>query len=83
MKTGIKYEREKLISKTGDDINRADFVIEGIIVIELKNKPFTTRNDFYQVLRYLEFSNLSLGMIVNFKQKYLKPKRIINAKFKK
>ena len=78
----IDYEREKLISKTGDDINKADFIIENKMIVELKAKPFLTREDYYQVQRYLEFANLLLGIIVNFRQKYLKPKRIINNKFK-
>lgn len=30
---GIKYERERKISKTGDDINRADFIIENKILL--------------------------------------------------
>ncbi len=78
----IKYEREKLISKTGNDINRADFIIENKIVLELKARPIITREDYYQVKRYLEFSNLLLGILVDFRHHYLKPKRIINNKFK-
>ena len=77
----INYEKEKLISKTGSDINRADFVVENSVVLELKAKPFLTRDDFYQTLRYLEFANIQLGLLVNFRQKFLKPKRILNPKF--
>jgi len=80
---GIKYEREKLISKTGEDINRADFIIENKIILELKTKLFITREDYYQTKRYLEFSDLFLGIIINFRQKYLNPKRIINNKYSK
>ncbi len=77
----IAYEREKLISKTGDDINRADFIIENKIILELKVRPIITREDYYQVKRYLEFSDLFLGILVNFRHHYLKPKRIINSKY--
>ena len=78
---GISYKREALISKTGDDINKADFIVDNSIVIELKVKPGVNREDYYQVKRYLEMSNLLLGMIVNFRQNYLKPKRVINSKY--
>lgn len=79
----IFYEREKLLSKAGEDINKADFIIENKILIELKAKPFITREDYYQIKRYLEFSDLFLGILVNFRQKYLSPKRIINNKYSK
>lgn len=75
----IIFEREKLISKTGDDINRADFIIDNSVIIELKAKPFIEKVDYYQVKRYLEFTNFKLGIIINFRQKYLQPKRIINS----
>mgnify|MGYP000253509146 CR=1 FL=1 len=78
----VRYEREKLVSKTGSDISRADFIIDNSIVLELKVIPVVTRDDYYQLLRYLEFSNLRLGMIVNFRHKYLKPKRVLNPKYK-
>lgn len=64
---GISYEREKIISKTGDDLNRADFIIENSIVIEFKVKPFITREDYYQIKRYLEREDLLLGIIPNFR----------------
>lgn len=78
---GISYERERTISKTGKDVNRADFIIDNKLLIELKTKPVIDRSDYYQVQRYLEYANLFLGIIVNFQQKYLKPKRVINPKY--
>ena len=79
----VEYEREKLISKTGEDVNRADFVIENKIILELKAKPFINRDGYNQTKRYLEFSDLFLGIIINFQQKYLCPKRVINSKYSK
>ncbi len=78
---GIKYEREKLISMTGSDKNKADFIIDNALIIELKVRPTIIVDDYYQIKRYLEFANLRLGIIVNFRQKYLKPKRVINSKY--
>ena len=74
----LYFEREKLISRIGIDKNRADFVVENKILIELKAKPAITREDYYQVQRYLEILNLRLGIIVNFRQRYLNPKRVVN-----
>ena len=75
---GIEYEREKIISRTGNDINKVDFLIDKSVILELKVKPFIGRDDYFQVKRYLEILRLRLGIIVNFRQKYLKPKRIIS-----
>lgn len=79
----IKYEREKIlpISFDGekDNRNRVDFIIENKIVLELKCKRFIEKSDFYQVKRYLTAIDFKLGLIVNFRDKYLKPKRILNS----
>ena len=82
----IKYEREKIIptsfagEKTGR--NKIDFIIENKIIIEAKCKRFINREDFYQTKRYLEAFNKKLGILVNFRETYLKPKRVINSKYK-
>ena len=79
---GIKYEREKIIppSFNGEKFgrNRVDFIIEDKIIIEFKCKRIIEREVFYQMQRYLIAFNKKLGLIVNFREKYLKPKRVIN-----
>lgn len=50
------------------------------MVVEFKVKTFSTQTDYYQVKRYLEILGFKLGLLVNFRQKYLKPKRILNSK---
>lgn len=81
-KNGIEFEREKVLpikSISNEDIsNRVDFLIENKILIDLKAKKFTTKEDYFQMIRYLKSSNLKLGFIVNFRNTYVKPKRIIN-----
>jgi len=47
---------------------------------ELKAKPMTTREDFRQVLRYLEALKIPLILLVNFRSSKLFIKRIINAR---
>lgn len=79
---GIIYQREvavPLIYENQDlGGNQADFLVDGKILIELKAKQFTTADDFAQVLRYLKASNLKLGLLVNFRNRYLRIRRIAN-----
>jgi len=77
----IPYKRETALvaSFQGEKSRRnvPDFVIEGIIVIDLKAKRIITKEDYFQMRRYLASSGMSLGLIANFRQKYLSPKRIL------
>jgi len=75
---GINYKREVTID-LGGNTNRIDFVIENSIIIEFKAKRFVAREDYFQVKRYLEHLNCSLGILVNFQSKFLSPKRILNG----
>jgi hypothetical protein len=45
----------------------------------LKAKSIVTKDDYYQMNRYLDAIGYDLGFIVNFRNKYLKPIRIIRA----
>lgn len=76
-----EYELIRLIQNSPAG-NRVDFLIENSIILDVKAKKFITKEDYFQILRYLEAANLQLGMIVNFRNTYLKAKRIINSKFK-
>ena len=76
----IIFEREKtlpvpLVDNT--ETNKADFVIENSILLELKAKPIITREDYTQIQRYLQAGKIKLGLLINFRSKYLKPIRII------
>ncbi len=75
---GINYKREKRIKNEDINFGLPDFVVDDKIVIELKAKKFVTKDDYYQLLRYLKSKNFKLGLIVNFRNTYLKPKRIAN-----
>jgi GxxExxY protein len=77
---GLNFRREAAIDLADRKSNFADFIVENRILLEIKAKPFIEKEDYYQTLRYLESANLVLGLIVNFRQKYLKPKRILNPK---
>lgn len=74
--SGIEFEKELSISDVG---NTVDFLIDDKIVLELKNKEVTTKMDYFQVQRYLQSTGLKLGLLINFRNKYLRPKRIIRT----
>ncbi|MBI4065352.1 GxxExxY protein [Candidatus Gottesmanbacteria bacterium] len=70
----LPYRRERVIKASGNVI---DFVIDNKILLELKVKPLVTKADYYQTQRYLQSSGLRLGLIINFRHEYLKPKRVV------
>ncbi len=70
----IKYEREVRISDTGDI---ADFIVEDQIVLELKSERFITRDNYRQIQNYLQQTRLKLGILANFRSKFLVPVRVI------
>jgi len=61
--------------------NIPDFIIDNKIVVDLKNKDFITKEDYFQIQRYLQSCGKKLGLIVNFRQKRLYPKRILNKNY--
>ena len=85
-KDNISYEREKILSPSFENEssgrNRVDFIIENKIILELKVRKFLTNEDYYQVKRYLTALNKKLGILVNFRRKFITPKRILNSNAK-
>src|SRR3989344_2114799 len=78
---GVVYKREfeiKDFEPNAPKGNRVDFIIEDRILFDGKVKKFITKEDYGQMIRYLYAANLKLGLIVNFRMTYLKPKRVIN-----
>lgn len=73
----INYKREVQLGDTG---NVADFIVRDSIVLELKNTRIISKKNYFQIQRYLHTSNIKLGIIVNFRQKYLTPKRIVRTR---
>jgi len=70
----IPYKREFRVGKTGNTI---DFIINNKIILELKTKPLILKEDYYQVQRYLQVFNIKLALLINFRNRYLKPIRVI------
>lgn len=79
-KEGISFVREKEIPMDGIDNRRTnivDFIVDGKLLIDLKAKPIVTKDDYYQMQKYLQASGCKLGLIVNFRNLHLRPLRIV------
>jgi len=80
------YAREKILPPifNGEKLgrNKVDFVIENKIILEIKSKKIITKDDYYQVRKYLSVLNFKLAILVNFRTAYLHPKRILNSSVK-
>ncbi|OGZ63455.1 MAG: hypothetical protein A2402_00600 [Candidatus Staskawiczbacteria bacterium RIFOXYC1_FULL_37_43] len=82
-KININYRREKILPPAfegeAEGRNKVDFLIEDKIILEVKAKKLLITEDYYQVKRYLTALNKKLGILVNFRKKYIVPKRILNS----
>ncbi|MDO8594268.1 MAG: GxxExxY protein [bacterium] len=83
-KAGIKYQRQlhSPLMFGGQKVGSYffDFLIEGSIVLELKQGERFSKKNMEQVLTYLRVHNLKLGIIAQFAQHDLKFKRIVNIR---
>lgn len=59
-----------------------DFLVEDLIVLELKTVDKLNPKDFTQVLAYLVANNIELGILANFRSDRLSYRRILNSKYK-
>ena len=76
---GLKVDSQKRIDiyfsdkKVGTYV--PDKVINDIIIVELKCKPFLTKEDEKQFWRYLKASDYKLGFLINFGPRRLEIRR--------
>jgi len=70
----LPYKREFRASQTGNII---DFLIDDKVILELKAKPLILKEDYYQAQRYLQILDKKLALLVNFRNRYLKPIRVV------
>jgi GxxExxY protein len=61
---------------------RVDFLVEGVISVELKAIMKLEDVHFAQAINYLEAYNLEIGLLINFGETSLNFKRLTNKKFK-
>ena len=72
----IYYRDEEIGSR------RVDFLVEGVISVELKAITKLGNVHLAQAINYLEAYNLEIGLLINFGEKSLNFKRLNNKKFK-
>ena len=80
--SGIKFERQlysPLVYK-GEVVGRyiLDFLVEGKVILELKQGNFFTKKNIEQVYSYLQAHKLQLGIIAQFTSEGVKYKRVVN-----
>ena len=73
----IFYKEEQIGTR------RVDFLVEGVISVELKAIVKIEDVHMAQAINYLEAYNLEVGLLLNFGAKSLEYKRLINSKFNK
>ena len=71
----IKYEGEFL-----DKFFIADFVCYDQIIIEIKASSFIHKDHEAQLLNYLKATDYEVGLLINFGQRSLTWKRLINSR---
>lgn len=85
VKAGLNVRQEQPIPVVFEEVKlecgyRADIIVEGKLIIEVK--AVEALNDIHkaQVLTYLRLTNIKLGLLMNFNVLYLKEgiKRIVN-----
>jgi len=80
-KEGMKYEKQKLITVSYDNIElgrqRIDYLIENEIIVELKTITKIIDIHTAQLLSYLKTANKRLGLILNFAKTKLDIKRMV------
>ena len=82
-KAGLEFKREMeksiFYKELKDPIGtrRADFVVEGKVLVELKAKTQLEDVHMAQALNYMRIYNLNVGLLINFGSKSLTFKRLI------
>ncbi|HVU07343.1 MAG TPA: GxxExxY protein [Verrucomicrobiae bacterium] len=85
-KRGLQAIRQTPIPISYDEVRfdegfRADLVVEGKVIVELKSVEAIAPVHKKQVLTYLRLTNLKLGLLINFGEELIKDgiTRIVNG----
>jgi GxxExxY protein len=83
VKAGLNFQREiEVLIFYKDYIEpigkrRVDFLVEGIVLVELKALSELDDSHLNQVLNYLKAYKIEIGLLLNFGEKSLRVKRLI------
>ena len=85
-KRGLRVERQVPIPIAWEEIKfnegfRADIIVEGKVIVELKSVETVAPVHKKQVLTHLRLTNLKLGLLINFGEELIKNgiSRIVNG----
>ena len=85
-RAGLKVQRQVPIPIEFDGLSfeegfRADMIVEGKVIVELKSAESVSRAHQKQVLTYLKLTGMKLGFLLNFGEAVMKDgiHRIING----
>jgi GxxExxY protein len=85
-KRGLSFVRQQAIPVVYETIRlekgfRADFIVEGKVIIELKSVEFISPLHRKQLLTYLRLADKRLGLLINFNVSLIKDgiSRVVNA----
>ncbi|HEX3047937.1 MAG TPA: GxxExxY protein [Bacillota bacterium] len=81
---GLFYEMEKdqviYYKEVEVGIRRVDFLVEGIVMVELKAVSRLEDVHLAQAINYLEAYKLEVGLLINFGAKSLEYKRVVKSR---
>jgi GxxExxY protein len=82
-KDEVPFEKEKILDVYFNDIKlkkhfKANFVCFNSIIVELKANSFIHSDNIEQTRNYLKSTKFKLGLLINFGEKSLVYKRILN-----
>ena len=83
VKAGLNFEREWEVPIFYKDIiepigtRRVDFLIDRIVLVELKAQIELNDTHINQILNYLKAYKMEVGLLINFGEKSLKFKRLV------
>ena len=74
---GLQVERQRAIPVVYEDVRleegfRADLIVEGKVIVELKSVEVIAPVHKKQVLTYLRLTNLKLGLLINFGEELIR-----------
>jgi GxxExxY protein len=82
-KSNLKFKKEFEIPVFYNNIEvgkrRADFIVENVVLVELKAIQNIDDYCISQVLNYLKAFKIEVGLLINFGEKSLRFKRLINT----
>lgn len=73
-KESVSFQRELSIGSSG---NILDFLIDNKIILEAKAKRVLLSEDYRQIQNYLQITGPKLGLLINFRNEHIFPKRIL------